>query len=95
MVSKTELASKWERNYSEKAPVIVANATSPEASERYKKGIAKVFGISESDVADEDAKRVSALKKLTPEELRSRVKGKGIKWYENTRRGFLLKREVV
>ncbi len=94
-MGKTELANKWERNLSEKAPTIVANATSPSASARYKRGIARVFGISESDVTDEDAKRVSGLSKLTPSAFREKIKGKGAKWYDNTRAGFLLKREVA
>jgi len=90
-VTPEEAMKKWETNFSAAAPKIIEHATSPKASERYVREIAAFLGIPESEVRDEDAKRVAGLQKLTPEKLRERVAGKGPKWYEGMKYGFLKK----
>ncbi|RLF03321.1 MAG: hypothetical protein DRJ64_08455, partial [Thermoprotei archaeon] len=76
----------------EAAPKIVENAKSPEASRKYIEHVAQFFGISPADVEDENAKRIAGLSKLTPQAFIEKIRGKGKKWYEGARRGFLTKR---
>jgi len=82
-ITPEEAKRKYEENFAKKAPIIVAHATRADASDRYKKNLGDFLGLSPADLADEDAKRVKEMGKLTAEELAKKVKGKGEKWYAN------------
>ena len=83
-----EAMKKWEEKFSRAASKIVARATSPEATEAYKRNLAAFLGLSPEQISDEAMKRNESLKKITPEKLRAAVAGKGKKWYENLKLAF-------
>ena len=83
-----EAQKKWEKNFSKAAPKIVERATSPEATEAYKRNLAAFLGLSPEQIDDEARARNASLSKITPEALRAAVRGKGKKWYENLRLAF-------
>ena len=88
IASPEEAKKKWEEKFSKAAPKIVERATSPEATEAYKRNLAAFLGLTPEDISDEAERRNASLKKLTPDALRNAVKGKGDKWYEELRRAF-------
>lgn len=78
-----EAQKKFEENFAKATPTIIARATSTEATDAYKKNLAKFLGISADQVSDEAAKRNASLGRLTPDAMREAVRGKGSKWYAN------------
>jgi len=79
---------KWEENLAKAAPKLVRRATSPEATEAYKRNLAKFLGLTPEQISDEAEKRNASLSRLTPEAFLEAIKGKGTKWYEEMKAAF-------